>query len=196
MTGHMDREWVKQLKNGSSAAFAELYAKYKERLIFFCNRFLKGEVAPEDIIQDIFIQVWENRHDLNPDLSFSGYIHTLARNRILNIFRQMDVHTKFAQHISNRQQDVSHQTEDDIAATDYTQLLNQALESLTPKQREVFTLSRTIGLSYKEISEKLKISVPTVQEHASIALKKIKEYLTIYGDIHFKMITIIFCIFS
>ncbi len=187
-----DQELVKLLMDGSKMAFAELYARYKGRLLYFCKRFLKDDASSEDIVQDIFIQVWETRRGLNAELSFSAYVHTLAQNRILNMFRRFDVHSRFAQAILKKQLEVANPTEDAVIDKDLAELLNKAIESLSPKQKEVFKLSRMQGLSYKEISELLQISVPTVQEHASLALKKIKEYLSQYADIHFKTVAAIF----
>ncbi len=179
-----DHELVKSLMNGSHAAFAELYARYKGRLMYFCTQFLKNNAASEDLIQDIFIQLWESRRELNPGLSFSAYIHTLAQNRILNIFRHFDVHHRFVQTILKNQLETNNQTEDEIIDKDLEDLLHKAIESLSPKQKEVFRLSRIQGFTYKEISELLHISVPTVQEHASLALNKIKKYLSQHTDIH------------
>ena len=184
MAKFSDKELVEKLMSGSTLAFEELYAKYKDRLLFFCNRFLKNNTYSEDLIQDVFIQIWENRHDLNPDMSFSGYIHTSIRNRILNIFRQSDVHDKYFKHIIDKLQDG--EIEDVVADMDYAWLLENALETLSPKQKEVFQLSRINGLKYREISEILNISIPTVQEHASIALKKLREYIALHADIDLK----------
>ena len=179
-----EKEWVGLLKNGSHAAFSKLYARYKDELIYSCMQYLKDISEAEDVVQDIFMQVWETRNSINTELSFSGYIHTLARNRILNIYRQFSVHSRFVQHILDNGNISTNETEDLIIENDYTVLLNKMMDSLSPQQREVFRLSRIEGLSYKEISERLQISVPTVQTHAYLALKKIKDYLKKHFDIH------------
>ncbi len=189
-----EQELVRALISGSKEAFADLYVSYKGRLLYFCNRFLKDSSRSEDVIQDIFIQIWESRHKLNPDLSFSGYVHTLSQNKILNILRQYDVHSRFVQGTIKKQIISTTGTEDEIIENDLAKILNEAIENLSPKQKEVFRLSRIRGLTYKEIAELLKISVPTVQEHASLALKKIKEYLSQHADIHFRLIFLYYLI--
>ncbi|MDR1173034.1 MAG: RNA polymerase sigma-70 factor [Bacteroidales bacterium] len=185
-----DYELVKLLVNDSQVAFAELYVRYKGQLMYFCNCFLKDETSSEDLIQDIFIQIWGLRRNLDPDRSFSSYLHTLARNRVLNMFRQFDVHSRFAQAIAKNQL-IANQTEDEIVEKDLSFFLDKAVENLSSKQKEVFKLSRMQGFSYKEISELLQISVPTVQEHASLALKKIKKYLSLHADIYVKLMIIL-----
>ena len=182
-----DEELVAMIRCESRIAFGELYSRYKGRLLYFCNRFTKDNTIAEDLVQDIFIQIWETRDMLNPDLSFSGYVHTIAQNRIISFFRKIDIHSRFVCYMLKNQSELTTQTEYMVVNNDYTELLDKAIETLSPKQKEVFTLSRMQGLTYKKISEKLRISVPTVQEHASLALHKIKEYLSRNTDICFKL---------
>jgi RNA polymerase sigma-70 factor (ECF subfamily) len=180
-----EKELIKMLIDGSEYAFGELYAQYKTRLLYFCKRFLKDSVASEDLIQDVFIQIWNTRDSLTPDLSFSGYIYKIVQNRIYNTLRQHAVHSRFVEYVKNNQEQTDCLTEYQILDNDYTRILNEAIDQLSPQQKKIFRLSRENGYTYKEIAEQLQISVPTIQEHASIALKKIKAYLTQFGDISF-----------
>ena len=177
-------ELVELLTGGSQEAFGELYTRYKGSLMRYCKRLLKDEAGSEDVVHDIFLQLWERRDSLNTISSFTGYLHTLAQNRILNIFRKSDVHSRFVRHILMNEKDATNETEDLIIDNDYAELLYKALESLSPRQKEIFQLSRIQGLSYKEISELMQISVDTVQEHASLALKKLRGCLYKHTDIH------------
>ena len=181
-----DLELVTHLVNGSRQAFEELYARYKGRLMYFCKQLLKDEKSSEDIVQDIFLHIWEKRDSLNIEVSFSGYIHTLAQNRILNEFRRFDVHSRFVRYTLMNAKDSANQTEDLIDDDDYSKLMSELIESLSPRQKEIFQLSRIHGLTYKEIAELKQISVETVREHVSLALKKIKKYVMQHTDIHFK----------
>ena len=195
-SGKQDKELVELLIDGSQSAFVELYTRYKTPLIHYCKQFLKDEAGSQDVVQDIFLQLWERRDSLTTILHFSGYLHTLAQNRILNILRQFDVHSRFAQHILMNEKNYINETENSIIDNDYAKLLNEAIESLSTRQKEIFRLSRIQGLTYKEISELLQISLNTVQEHASLAIKKIKEYLKQHTDIHFQAIITILILFS
>ena len=190
LSGKKDKELVELLMGGSQLAFGELYVRYKDELYYSCKQYLNDNTGAKDVVQDIFMQVWETRESLNAELSFSGYIHTLARNRILNMFRQLGVHSRFARYILDNEKDLSNETEDTILNNDYAALLNGILDSLSPRQKEVFRLSRIDGLKYKEISEILHISIPAVQKHASIALEKIKEHLKQHANIDLQTIII------
>ena len=179
-----DRELVDLLIEGSHKAFGELYARFKEQLLYFCAQYM-DEADAEDIVQDIFLELWDNRHTLGAVTSISGYVFGMAKNYTMRKFRHLDVHSRFARKILTNETESTNNTEETILDNDYSQLLNDLIEQLTPKQKEVFRLSRIESHTYKEIAEMLNISLPAVQKHASLALKKIMEGLRQHADIHF-----------
>ena len=191
-----DKELVELFKEGSYQAFSELYARYYKQLIRSCKQYLKNESDCEDVVHNIFLHLLENRDSLDSISSFSGYVHTLAKNRILDEFKKFDIHSRFAQYILINSKESTNQTEDAIIDDDYTKLLNELIESLSPRQKKVLQLSRIHGFTYKEIAEQLQISVTTVQEHATLALEKIKKYLIQHTDVHFKTVIIFLMFFS
>lgn len=185
LSSKKDKELVILLINNSQDAYKELYVRYKARLIHFCIRLLKNESDAEDMVHDIFLKIWIIRHSLKVDLSFWGYLQTTAKNLILNKFRQIDIHERFAQYAIRDKKNSTNQTDDSIINDDYKKLLNTLIENLPPKQREVYLLNRIQGLTYNEIAKKLQISVYTVREYISLALRKIKRNLPRHTDIHF-----------
>ena len=191
-----DKELVTLLKEGSQQAFRELYIRYKDRLTNFCKRTLRDDFRAEDIVHDVFFQILQTHDTLNPELSFCGYLQTIAQNRILDEFKRFDVHLRYAQYTVMHGNELTNQTENQIIGNDYANLLNELIEGLTPKQKEIFRLSRIQGLTYKEIAELLHVSLPTVKEHASLALKKIKKQLTEYTSIDFKTVITLLIFFS
>ena len=89
-----DNELVHLLIQNDEAAFSELYIRYKDKLYYFCLNLLKSAEEANDIVQEIFIRIWESRNFINPELSLSSFLYTMARNRILNYFRDMDIDVK------------------------------------------------------------------------------------------------------
>lgn len=85
-----ERSLVLRLIDGDEDAFCELYASYKNRLIYFAMRFLKSREYAEDVFQDAFTVIWQGRRFINPDTSFSSYLYTIVRNRVLNQLRDLD----------------------------------------------------------------------------------------------------------
>ncbi|MCI6214124.1 RNA polymerase sigma-70 factor [Bacteroides heparinolyticus] len=172
-----ERSLVLRLINGDEEAFCELYAAYKNRLIYFAMRFLKSYEYAEDVFQDAFIIIWQSRSFLNPDTSFSSYLYTIVRNRILNQLRDLSNQDKLKEYILQQAVDYNNDTRNEILANDLKQLVSLAIQRLTPRQREIFEMSRELQMSHKEIAEALGISINTVQESISTSLKSLRSYL-------------------
>ena len=158
----VERSLVIRLIAGDEGAFCELYAAYKNRLIYFAMRFLKSREYAEDIFQDAFTVIWESRRFINPDASFSAYLYTIVRNRILNQLRELANENHLKEQILLQAIDHSNNTSNEIFANDLQKLISHALQQLTPRQREIFEMSREKQMSHKEIAEALGISINTV----------------------------------
>jgi RNA polymerase sigma-70 factor (ECF subfamily) len=196
LSNMQDKELVALFKEGSQLAFEALYIRYKKKLTYFCKSLLRDENRAEDIAHDVFLQVFETYYGLNPELSFYGYLQTIAHNRITNEVKRFDVHLRYAQNIIKHWNDATNQTEDMIIDNDYEKLLCGMIDSLSPQQKEVFRLSRIQGLTYNEIAELLHLTLRTVQKHASLALEKIKKQLLLHADLHFKTVITFVIFFS
>ena len=190
-----ERSLILRLIEGDEDAFCELYATYKNRLIYFAMRFLKSREYAEDVFQDAFTVVWQSRRFINPDASFSSYLYTIMRNRILNQLRNAANEEKLKESILSQALDYTEDTKRDVMLNDLESLISHALQQLTPRQREIFEMSREAQLSHKEIADKLGISVNTVQEHISISLKLIRTYLIKYsGSEYVDLLLLLICL--
>lgn len=169
---------VLRLIDGDEDAFCELYARYKNQLVYFALRYLKSQAYAEDIFQDTFAAVWQSRRFIDPDTSFSSYLYTIVRNRVLNQLRSLKQESSLKEAILSQAVDYSNSTSQAIAVAELEAVVNEALGKLTPRQREVFELSRRQRLSHKEIAQALGISVNTVQEYISVSLHTIRHYLS------------------
>lgn len=190
-----ERSLILRLIGGDEDAFCELYATYKNRLIYFAMRFLKSREYAEDVFQDAFTVVWQSRRFINPDASFSSYLYTIMRNRILNQLRNAANEEKLKESILSQALDYTEDTKREVMLNDLKSLISHALQQLTPRQREIFEMSREAQLSHKEIADKLGISVNTVQEHISISLKLIRTYLIKYsGSEYVDLLLLLICL--
>ncbi len=190
-----ERSLILRLIEGDEDAFCELYATYKNRLIYFAMRFLKSREYAEDVFQDAFTVVWQSRRFINPDASFSSYLYTIMRNRILNQLRNAANEEKLKESILSQALDYTEDTKREVMLNDLKSLISHALQQLTPRQREIFEMSREAQLSHKEIADKLGISVNTVQEHISISLKLIRTYLIKYsGSEYVDLLLLLICL--
>ena len=190
-----ERSLILRLIGGDEDAFCELYATYKNRLIYFAMRFLKSREYAEDVFQDAFTVVWQSRRFINPDASFSSYLYTIMRNRILNQLRNAANEEKLKESILSQALDYTEDTKREVMLNDLKSLISHALQQLTPRQREIFEMSREAQLSHKEIADKLGIYVNTVQEHISISLKLIRTYLIKYsGSEYVDLLLLLICL--
>lgn len=190
-----ERSLILRLIEGDEDAFCELYATYKKRLIYFAMRFLKSREYAEDVFQDAFTVVWQSRRFINPDASFSSYLYTIMRNRILNQLRNAANEEKLKESILSQALDYTEDTKREVMLNDLKSLISHALQQLTPRQREIFEMSREAQLSHKEIADKLGISINTVQEHISTSLKLIRTYLIKYsGSEYVDLLLLLICL--
>ncbi len=177
-----EKEIVERLVLGDKDAFCELYAAYKEVVIRFSMRMTKSGIVAEDVFQDTFATIWQSRRFINPELPFSAYLFTVVKNRILNILREEDNQLILKSVISSKQKEEEHTTRETILLNDLMRLIQEAKQTLTPKQLHVYELSREKNMSHAEIAETLEISKNTVREHISMALKQIRDYLHKHGN--------------
>ena len=190
-----ERALVLRLIGGDEDAFCELYAAYKNRLIYFAMRFLKSREYAEDVFQDAFTVVWQSRRFIDPDASFSSYLYTIIRNRLLNQLRDAANEEKLKESILSQALDYTDDTKREVMLNDLKFIISRALEQLTPRQREIFEMSREAQLSHKETAGELVISVNTVQEHISSSLKIIRTYLIKYsGSEYTDIILLLTCL--
>ena len=172
-----EKHLVIRLINGDEDAFCELYSAYKNRLLYFALKFVKSRDFAEDIFQDTFTAVWQSRRFINPGAPFSSYLYTIVRNRILNHLRDIASEDRLREHIFAQAIDYTDDTKDKSLFDELKEILLHAMEQLSPRQREVFQMSRDHAMSHKEIADTLGVSVNTVQEHISSSLKVIRNYL-------------------
>ncbi len=173
-----NRELLLLLKKGDMVAFDAIFNRYCNRLHGFVIRYVKREQDAEDIVQEVFIKIWESRMKIDVYSSFDSFLYTIAYNTTISILRKRVTEKNAHEYLKSIQQIKT--TNNVIDELHYKQLkgeLNSLTNKLTPRQREIFILSREEGLSYKEIAKKLNISSNTVKNHLVTALKFIKSQM-------------------
>ena len=163
-------------------SFEELFKTYFKPLTSFAYKFVKDIDDAKSIVHDVFMKLWEKKEDIDLSKSVKSYLFTSVNNRSLNFIRD---HKKFVNEelVMDQQFEEHWETVDELSSVEIQQKVDATLKELSPKVREAFHLSRNEGLKYKEIAEKMGISVKTVETHISNALrelrKNLKEYLSI-----------------
>ena len=169
-----EKELIIRIIESDGNAFEKIYYLYVERVYYFALRYLKNPDDAEEIVQEVFTKIWESRNNIDPELSFSGYLLTTTKNTIFNDNRKKVNHQAYCKYVILYLQKHRHNVEDEIIYNDLMALLKETVSNLPPKRQEIFKLSRFQGKSYKEISEILGISEKTIETHMRLALRDIK----------------------
>jgi len=178
---------VKGIRKGERAAFNELYRTYYLSLLSYAELFLDADEA-KDVVQDVFLNTWIHRENLDETLSVRSYLLRAVYNSALNILKKKGYSTEyissFEYEISQMGSKLYDPDSNDIIHRIYNQELKSnieaAIDSLPARCREVFTLSYLEDLPSKEISVRLGISLSTVENHIYSALKQLREKLRQY----------------
>lgn len=164
-----------ELKRGDKIAFKQLYEVYSGKLASKLIYLLKSEELAQDILQDVFLKIWINREIIDTELSFGAFLYKIATNLSKNVIRK-NVYDQLMRDEVGKE-GVYHPMEEDEDAEQAKAILDQAMDQLTERQREVYTLHKLEGLSYQEISEKLNISLSAINHHIQKANKHLKAVL-------------------
>ena len=174
---HIDYLVVKNLKQGDSKAFDDLFNKYSQRLYSFSLRYLKSEEDAEEVVQEVFLYIWEKRDGLNPDQSFNSYIFTIAYNMIRKYFIKRSRENAF----KDEQLYVFLNEDNNLdQLIDYKFLLQKVesiINSLPERRKEIFIKRKYEGSAIKQIAEELGISPNTVENQLASAQKQIQKEL-------------------
>lgn len=177
LTKQEEKELLIRLIEGDNEAFEKIYYYYVERVYYFAFRYIKNSDDTEEIVQEVFTRMWENRRNINVEMSFSGYLLATAKNTIFNQHRKKVNHQAYCNYIITYLQKNIQNVENEIEFNDLMDLLNRTIAGLPPKRQEIFRLSRFQGLPYKEISKQLSISEKTIETHIRLALRDIKSVI-------------------
>lgn len=171
-----DAELIFSLKAGDSSAFSILYNRHKQSLAANLLKLLKSEELTFDLLQDLFLKVWENRNQINPEKSFGGYLFTIAENMVADYYRRAARDTKMQLAIMQSTTEIYSYIEENLLFRENSALLREAVALMPTQRRKVFTLCKLEGKSYKEIEEIMGINAKTINSHLFQASKFLKAY--------------------
>ena len=179
-----DEKLRTKLNNGDLKAFQQLYIKYYMPLCVYAKRYTKTKEAAEEVVQEVFLRMWEQKGKLNITNSLQTYLYISVKNQCMNHLKHLKVVNRFndyhAQLLSEAEDyfNISQETGASIfIATELEDEIERAIESLPEKCRKIFLMSRSEGLKHHDIADKLGITFHTVHRQISIALDKLRKAL-------------------
>lgn len=168
---------VARLIRDDKKALDEIYIIFYPRLFDFSKSFLKVDDDINDILQDVFVKIWLKRKNIKNVETFNAYIFTTTKNAIVSYFREKIKIRDFETRLKKRMISEFTSSADSVEYDDMKEKADRIIEQLPEKRKEIFKLCREEGLSYKEIAEKLGISVKTVEDHIMHANRFLRKHL-------------------
>jgi RNA polymerase sigma-70 factor (ECF subfamily) len=176
-----DEELMLEIKADNMFAFDVLYNKYCKRVYKFGYSILKSQEESENLMQDVFLSLWENRQKVKKDSSIKSYVFTITYNSAVSIIRKKAKESEFVEYLKSLQEISEEPVNVELEYNELADKLDEIIKGLPQRQKEVYLLHRIEGLKYSEIAKRLNISVNTIENHMSRALKTIREKLGSYS---------------
>lgn len=178
-----NQQITKQLSENSQAAFEQLFNEYYEELCHYALRFIHDNLDAEEVVQNSFVKLWDRRAKAGEIKSIKAYLYRTVHNACLNFIEHQKVKQQYVSETENSLRNIELQAFEETYNLDLGPEMTKAIESLPPKNQEVFKLRYFDGLRHKEIAQQLNISERTVETHIAKSMRilrdKLKYLLTI-----------------
>jgi RNA polymerase sigma-70 factor (family 1) len=178
-----ERDWVKGLLDGREEIFRAIYDAYQRPVFSFAYYLTKSKDTAEEVVQEVFIRLWEHRTKLDEETFLLAYLKKMTQNLIIDLFRKANRDKDMQTRIFAGMKEADSYTTDKILEKEFSLIYQQALDALPPQQRIVFALSRDENLSYQEIAERLRLSRHTVRNHMTQAIHAVRHHVRQNADL-------------
>lgn len=171
-----------QIKSDNKSSFEKLFRAYYAPLCLFTQKFIHDKEECEEIVQSFFLSLWSDRKKINITTSVKSYLFSSVRNRCFNQIKHEKIKQEYQSQIA-KNSNIYNQISDCFLEVDLMKKIEASINELPPKRREIFLLSREEGLKYREIADKLGISIKTVETQMGKALKELRNKLKNYQQL-------------
>lgn len=170
-----DRELLVLLKTGNTAAFTELYDRYHNNICRFVLKYLKSDELAEDICQNVFLKIWEQKDTSTHILDFPAYAFTIAKRQSLDFLKRAAIEQTAMSVVLKNYKPTLNPTEDERQTNEYMAFINKVLSDLPEQTQRVFQLCRQENKSYDEAAEILGITRHAIKKHMVRSMKVLKD---------------------
>ena len=166
-----DEELLERLKFGDHAAYEEIYKRYWAILFRHTRRMISNDEEAKDLVQDLFVTLWQKAPELTIKESLSSYLYGITRYKVFDLFDKRKVKANHLQSLGEFIDHCEYTTDNTVRENELSKLIEQEISFLPTKMREVFELSRKSHLNYRQISQQMEISDQTVKKQIYNAVK-------------------------
>lgn len=172
-----DNQLLKQFQQGNVNAYEQLFKKYYEPLTLYAVRYLGDYAESEEVIQDLFCNLWEKRDTLNVSTAVKPYLFGAVRNNCLRWLKHQKVRSKHQQEVLTLHSENNIEQMDIMVELELMESIDTSINKLPEQRQKIFKMSRFEDKKYKDIAEQLNISIKTVEAQMSKALKFLRTEL-------------------
>ena len=183
MNSFEEKTLFENIQQGDEKAFEQLFKLYYSYLCNFAAKIVEDDVTGEEIVQDFFVKFWDRRNKLTVETSLKNYLFRSVKNLCLNHIKHNEIKLQHARTVISQSESSNYNN--DYIEVNLAEDIAKSIEELPEKRREIFRLSREEGLKYREIAEKLHISIKTVEIQMSLAIKSLRKKLQKYNTFLF-----------
>ena len=180
-----EKELIIALKQGNEKAFNILYKQYWKQVYNFCRLYLTNTEEAEEVVQDVFVRLWQSRDFLRENDNFKGLLFIISRNLVFNQTRKSFNHDFYTlsllEALENMPEENSYDIEKELEAKDLSAYIDLLIAELPPQRQKIVHLSRKEHKSYKEIADLMHLSEKTVEHQVSEALKFLRKHLLLFS---------------
>lgn len=170
-----EKENLLALRSGCQTAFRQIYTLYSGRIYLNIRKMVKSEQDAAELLQEVFIKVWDKRELIDPEQSFRSYLFQIAKYTVYNFIRKNNLEKQIQAYLSQHNTQLYSHVEEQLDEKQDEQWLSRTIEQLPPQRRLIYKLCKIEGKSYAEVSTLLRISTSTINDHIVKATKYIKE---------------------
>ena len=168
-----EKKLVYQLKENNVKAFESIFNKYYPLMVSFAHHYIYRTDICEEIVQDIFVKIWENADILNLRPPIKAYLTTMVKNRCIDYIRKSSIRKQYENEKQTSSRGVYN--DEDYQVVEQIEKLRYEINKLPRQRKKIFKMSRYYGMKYSEIADKLNISYKTVENQMGAALKQIRK---------------------
>ena len=187
-----EKQMLLKVASGDRSAFQILYKQYLPGLYRNVFLFTHSRETTEEIVQDVFIKIWEVKETLVNVRSFENYLYRSAKNKLFDFIRHEQVKYKVHLQLKRSANSASETIHDDVVYKEYYRIVQEAINTLPPKRKLIFKLSAESGLSHDEIAAHLKVSKSFVKGQLYKSYETVRSYLAKHGEFTFSLLAIFF----
>lgn len=180
LTDEQFSAWCVGLQRSDRAAFAAVFESTYDALFGFARYITRDEAAAHDILQDVFLKLWQVRETIDPNRSLRALLYQMVRNYALNHERRKKTHATDSLDTTLVEPAVETTMEDDIDTDALSDRIRTWIDQMPERRREAFVLSRFEGLSHEEIARVMNLTPRTVNNHIVLALQDLRSRLHAY----------------